>query len=60
MDRALGFGPRGLGVRLPPGAQFFEKKNYSDIIRVADFPAACRGILVGKFENPRFSSKLEA
>jgi hypothetical protein len=26
----------------------------------SDFPAACRGYRVGKFENPRFSSKLEA
>ncbi len=24
------------------------------IIREADFPAACRGILVGRFGNPRF------
>jgi len=32
-------------------------KCYADvIIRVADFPVACHGILVGKFENPRFSS----
>ena len=26
------------------------------IIRVADFPAACRGYLVGRFGNPRFPS----
>ncbi|MDP3956774.1 MAG: hypothetical protein Q8P97_02150, partial [bacterium] len=43
------------GVQLFGG--LFNPKTYEAIIRVADFPAACRGSLVGRFGNPRFPNK---
>jgi hypothetical protein len=35
-------------------AEGFSRGSSKDKMRVADFPTACRGYLVGRFGNPRF------